>query len=168
MLGLLVILSLSLSLSLCVSLSLSSRGRQWIVGVISFQKIFGLCGLRGHKVEIRWDVTIVDNGQRTECEDRAILKQNLQKTKMAKNHFLGTVIKKISDSGRAMVRGKMSHFVAFFVHFDKLIRPHPGPLWGGLDPCPDGLGHFFREDQMGICLVLGGSKPLPEWFGALF
>ena len=35
---------------------------QWIVGVISLQKIFGLCGLRGHKVEIRWDVTIVDNG----------------------------------------------------------------------------------------------------------
>ena len=27
-----------------------------------------------------------------------------------------------------MVKGKMSHFVAFFVHFDKLIRPHPGPL----------------------------------------
>ena len=37
----------------------------------------------------------------------------------------------------------------------------------GLNPCPDGLGHFFREDQMGICLVLGGSKPLPGWFGAL-
>ena len=53
-----------------------SLGR-WIVGVISFQKIFGLCGLRGHKVEIRWDVTIVD-GRRTECEDRAILKQNSQ------------------------------------------------------------------------------------------
>ena len=68
---------LSLSLSLRVSLSLSSWG-QWIVGVISFQKIFGLCGLRGHKVEIRWDVTIVD-GRRTECEDRAILKQNSQK-----------------------------------------------------------------------------------------
>ena len=32
---------------------------QWIVGVISFQKIFGLCDLRGHKVEIRWDVTLV-------------------------------------------------------------------------------------------------------------
>ena len=32
---------------------------QWIVDVISFQKIFGLCGLRGHKVEIRWDVTLV-------------------------------------------------------------------------------------------------------------
>ena len=43
---------------------------QWIVGVISFQKIFGLSGLKGHKVEIRWDVTLV-HGQRTECEDRA-------------------------------------------------------------------------------------------------
>ena len=42
---------------------------------------------------------------------------------------------------------------------------------GGLNPCPDGLGHFFREEffqvQMGICLILGGSKPLPGWFGAL-
>ena len=51
---------------------------QWIVGVISFQKIFGLCGLKGHIVEIRWDVTIV-HGRTTECEDRArILKQNSQ------------------------------------------------------------------------------------------
>ena len=39
---------------------------------------------------------------------------------------------KIPASGRGMVRGKMSHFVAFFVHFNKLIRPHPGPLWGGV------------------------------------
>ena len=37
---------------------------QWIVGVISFQKIFGLCGLKGHIVEIRWDVTIVHDGRR--------------------------------------------------------------------------------------------------------
>ena len=55
---------------------------QWIVGVISFQKIFGLCGLKGHIVEIRWDVTIVHgrtDGRTTECEDRArILKQNSQ------------------------------------------------------------------------------------------
>ena len=30
------------------------------------------CGLRGHIVEIRRDVTLVDNGRRTtECEDRA-------------------------------------------------------------------------------------------------
>ena len=53
---------------------------QWIVGVISFQKIFGLCGLKGHIVEIRCDVTLVHgrtDARTTECEDRArILKQN--------------------------------------------------------------------------------------------
>ena len=30
-----------------------------------------------------------------------------------------------------MVRVKMFHFVWFFVHFYKLIRRPPGPLWGG-------------------------------------
>ena len=39
---------------------------QWIVGVISFQKIFGLCGLKGHIVEIRWDVTLVHGRRRTD------------------------------------------------------------------------------------------------------
>ena len=37
------------------------------MGVISFQKIFGLYDLKGHKVEIRWDVTLVHartDGQR--------------------------------------------------------------------------------------------------------
>ena len=42
---------------------------QWIVGVISFQKIFGLYGLERHIVEKRWGVTLVDNGRK--CEDRA-------------------------------------------------------------------------------------------------
>ena len=32
---------------------------KWIVGFISFHKIIGLYGLKGHKVEIRWDVTLV-------------------------------------------------------------------------------------------------------------
>ena len=54
-----------------------------------------------------------------------------KKQKWPKIIFLGTIINKILASGRGMVRGKMSLFVAFFVHFDKLIRPHPGPLWGG-------------------------------------
>ena len=50
---------------------------QWIVGVISFQKIFGLYGLERHIVEKRWGVTLV-HGQR-KCEDGArILKQNSQ------------------------------------------------------------------------------------------
>ena len=52
---------------------------QWIVGVISFQKIFGLYGLERHIVEKRWGVTLVHGRRRTECEDRArILKQNSQ------------------------------------------------------------------------------------------
>ena len=33
---------------------------QWIVGVISFQKIFGLYGLKHHIVEISGDVTDAD------------------------------------------------------------------------------------------------------------
>ena len=32
----------------------------WIVDVLSFQKIFSLCGLKGHIVEIRGGVTLVD------------------------------------------------------------------------------------------------------------
>ena len=45
---------------------------QWIVGVTSFQKIFGLCGLKCHIMEIWRDVTLEDDEQRTtECEDRA-------------------------------------------------------------------------------------------------
>ena len=47
-----------------------------VVDVISFQKIFGLCGLKCHIVEIWRDVTLVHDGRttdgrRTECEDRA-------------------------------------------------------------------------------------------------
>ena len=36
---------------------------KWLVDVISFQKIFSFCGLKSHIVEIRRDVTLVDNGQ---------------------------------------------------------------------------------------------------------
>ncbi len=43
---------------------------QWIVGVTSFQKIFGLCGLKCHIMEIWRDVTL-DDTRTTECEDRA-------------------------------------------------------------------------------------------------
>ena len=57
---------------------------EWIVDVINFQKIFGFCGLRGHIVEIRRDVTVVDDGQRTtECEDRArILGSRIRKKEL--------------------------------------------------------------------------------------
>ena len=43
---------------------------EWIMDGISFQKIYGLCGLKGHIVEIRGGVTLVD-GRTTECEDSA-------------------------------------------------------------------------------------------------
>ena len=50
-----------------------SGGEYWIVDVLTFQKIFSLCGLKGHIVEIRGGVKLVDNGRRrtTECEGRA-------------------------------------------------------------------------------------------------
>ena len=38
---------------------------QWIVGVISFQKIFGLYGLKHHIVEISGDVTDAGRGKQT-------------------------------------------------------------------------------------------------------
>ena len=45
---------------------------QLIVGAISFQKIFGLCGLKGHIVKIRWGVTLedarTDNGRNVKIE----------------------------------------------------------------------------------------------------
>ena len=44
------------------------------------------------------------------------------------------------------------------------------PNGGGLDPCPDGLGHLFREELSmfkGAFAWFGASEPLPGWFGAL-
>ena len=48
---------------------------EWIVDVISFQKIFGLCGLKCHIVEIWRDVTFEDEGQRRKCEYRARIRE---------------------------------------------------------------------------------------------
>ena len=44
---------------------------EWIVHVISFQKILGSCGLNGHIMEIRLGVTLEDGRRTTEYEDRA-------------------------------------------------------------------------------------------------
>ena len=38
---------------------------QWIVGVISFQIIYGVYGLKHHSVEKILDVTLCDDGERT-------------------------------------------------------------------------------------------------------
>ena len=45
---------------------------QWIVGVISFQKIFGFCGLKGDIGKTMYDATLVHDDGRTECEDRIL------------------------------------------------------------------------------------------------
>ena len=78
-----------------------------------------------------------------------------KKQKWPKIIFFGTIINKNPVSGRAMVKGKMLHFVAFFVHFDKLIRPHPGPLWG----VPPKSVTFFLVK---ILSVKGGVYPLTD------
>ena len=35
-------------------------------------------------------------------------------------------------------------------------------IWGGLDPCPDGLGHFFRDEvpQSARLSAGGGAKAI--------
>ena len=59
---------------------------QWIVGVTSFQKIFGLCGLKCHIVEIWRDVTLVHDGRTTDGRNVKIelefWKQNSQYAKI--------------------------------------------------------------------------------------
>ena len=44
---------------------------EWIVDVISFQKIFGLCGLKCQIVEIWRDVMFEDDDGQRKCEYRA-------------------------------------------------------------------------------------------------
>ena len=44
---------------------------QWIVGVISFQKIFGLYGVKHHIVEISGDVTDAGRDEQTTSKDSA-------------------------------------------------------------------------------------------------
>ena len=39
---------------------------EWLVVVISFQKIYGLYGLKHHIVEKMLDVTLVDDGRTTD------------------------------------------------------------------------------------------------------
>ena len=45
--------------------------------------------------------------------------------------FLRLLLKIIPVLWKAMFRLLLPGFAWFFVHFHKLIRPHPGPLWGG-------------------------------------
>ena len=55
-----------------------------------------------------------------------------QTCKNGQKYFLGGLsLKIILVLGKAMFKVLLPHFAWFFVHFDKLIRPHPGPLWEG-------------------------------------
>ena len=44
----------------------------WIVDAMSFQKIYGLCGLKGHIVDKRWGVTTVTDGRKREDSARIL------------------------------------------------------------------------------------------------
>ena len=59
---------------------------------------------------------------------KALTKPKMQK--WTKNHFLGHSFKIIPALWKTMFRVSLPGFAWFFVHFHKLIRPHPGPLWG--------------------------------------
>ena len=107
MLGLFVILSLSLYL--CVSLSLSSRGCQCIVHVISFQKMYGLDGLKHHKVEKSLDITIVttDNGRSLKIELEFCEVEFAIETKLFPLHYRARPIKE----GQFRFAKLASHFI---------------------------------------------------------
>ena len=49
---------------------------EWLVVVISFQKIYGLYGLKHHIVEKMLDVTLVDDGRRNVKIELEFWKQN--------------------------------------------------------------------------------------------
>ena len=84
---------------------------EWIVDVISFQKIFGLCGLKGHIGEILRDVTLVDNGQRTTDNGRNVKivlefwKQNSQSTSTLANQQQQTFPKNIHSLKKGNING---------------------------------------------------------------
>ena len=59
---------------------------EWIVDVISFQKIFGLCGLKCHIVEIWRDVTFED-GQRTDGNVNIVLESAKQDSQQESNTY---------------------------------------------------------------------------------
>ena len=64
---------------------------EWIVHVISFQKILGSCGLNGHIMEIRLGVTLEDgrtDGQRNVKIELEFWTQNSQKNPSRRGWWL--------------------------------------------------------------------------------
>ena len=71
-----VVIQSGLQLFVFVYLYLGNDGvlvGEWIVEVISFQKIFGLCGRKHHIVEIRGHVTRRDDKQQTNEQGKIVL-----------------------------------------------------------------------------------------------
>ena len=62
------------------TLFLRSSYHHLFKNIAQLQKIFGLCGLKGHIVEIRVGVTLEDDGRTMECEEEGpeFWKQNSQ------------------------------------------------------------------------------------------
>ena len=60
---------------------------QWIVGVISFQKIYGLYGLKHHIVEKMLDVTLCDGRRQNVKIGLEFWKQNSQKAQGSSKKF---------------------------------------------------------------------------------
>ena len=78
-----------------------------VVDVISFQKIFGLCALKCHIMEIWRGVTLVHGQRTTECEDRA----RILETEFAKNRkILGVTIVTYDDGGNGKIELKSAGF----------------------------------------------------------
>ena len=64
---------------------------EWIVDVISFQKIFGLCGLKCHIVEIWRDVTFEDRGRTDGRTDNGNVNIVLESAKQDSQNLSGKV-----------------------------------------------------------------------------
>ena len=117
---------------------------QWIVGVISFQKLYGLYGLKHHHmVEKMLDVTVFDNGRTHGWNvkiEREFWKQNLQygSHRQVTEVPISTSNKLITgwflSWFRAVQRGQLMVFSALNVNFGQFLFPkmqikqvHPTP-----------------------------------------
>ena len=78
---------------------------QWIVGVTSFQKIFGLCGLKCHTVEIWRDVTLVDG--RTDARNVKIELEFWKKNSQNAENLIFRYYFKILGARRDVPLGKL-------------------------------------------------------------
>ena len=72
---------------------------QWILGVTSFKKIFGLCGLKCHIVEIWRDVTFEDRGRTDGRTDNGNVNIVLESAKQDSQYALEKKSSEVSGTG---------------------------------------------------------------------